>query len=361
MKFVNIVDILVVLIAVTGFTGCNKNENKDDVSQKEKVESPTAVEAISVDKGKILREIEASGVANGIRESYVVSETQGKIEEVNFSLGQWVKKGRLLVKVNSTIQHAAYEQAKRAAAAADLNLNVTQKLFNEGNASDAELKNAQSQATGAKTQLESTQKSFNDCRITAPISGYIAQKELTVEEGNVLAGGRLVTRIVDISSLKATVSVGEMEVGILKRGMEAHIKVPAVDNMGFKGKVIAIAAGSSPSTGSYPVEVSWKNTPKRQIKSGMSVRITIKTEEEDSVILIPSGAVFEEDNKDAIFIAFENKAAIRFIRTGRNVGNRIEISEGLKVGDILITSGVFNLSRGENITVTMINGAGGVE
>jgi RND family efflux transporter MFP subunit len=354
-----LVKVILIGMFIAGIIGCEKPAKKEEPAQGKKESPPTAVEAVKVSKGVISRDVRASGVAAGIRESYVVSETQGRIEKVNFTLGQWVKKGHLLVQVNSAIQKAAYEQAKKAASAAELNLTVTEELFNEGSASDAELKNAQSQATGARAQLESTRKAYTDCRILAPISGYIAQKELTIEKGNVLAGGTLVTRIVDISSLKTTVPVGEMEVGILKKRMPAEIKVPAVGNQTFSGKVSAIAAGSDPATGSYPVEVVWKNTKERAIKSGMSVKVIIETEDMDSVLIIPAKSIVEKDRKDAVFLAIDGKAAIRFITPGRMHGNNVEITEGLDMGDIVLTSGMTVLSRGDSLNVTLTGEQGG--
>lgn len=354
-----IVNTLLIGLVVTALSCREGPKEAENTLSEEKEKPPVPVEAIHVSKGVISRDVLASGVANGIHESYVVSETQGKIERVNFALGQWVKKGRTLVEVNSAIQYAAFEQAKRAAAAAKLNLNVTKKLFDEGNASEAELTNAQSQATGAIAQLESSQKAYEDCKIVAPISGFIAQKELTIEKGNVIAGGTLIARIVDISSLKATVSVGEMEVGILKKGMPAQIKVPAVNHQDFKGKVAAIAAGSDPATGSYPVEITWKNTPKREIKSGMSVKVVIETNDVDSVITIPLKAIIEKDRKDAVLVAQDDKAAIRFVTVGRIHGNNAEITDGIEVDDVVLTSGMTVLSRGDSVMVTMVSNNGG--
>ncbi len=345
---------ILVIGIIISVIGCREGTKKEEKATPEKKEKPpVAVEAIRVSKGVISRDVFASGVASGIHESYIVSETQGKIERVNFALGQWIKKGRTLVEVNSAIQYAAFEQAKRASSVAKLNLNVIKKLFDEGNASEAELTNAQSQATGAIAQLESTQKAYNDCKISAPISGFIAQKELTIEKGNVLAGGTLVARIVDITSLKTTVSVGEMEVGILKKGMSVDISVPAVKHKTFKGNVAAIAAGSNPATGSYPVEIVWKNTPKREIKSGMSVRVTIMTQDSDSAIVVPARCIFEKEYKSAVYTVSDNKATVRFVQTGRAVGNNIEVTKGLLAGDVVVSSGISGLSRGETIAATI--------
>jgi membrane fusion protein (multidrug efflux system) len=279
--------------------------------------------------------------------------------EVGFTLGQNVQKGQLLVRVDNTIQRVALEQAREALAAAELNLKVTQQLFDERSASEAELTAAQSQASGARTQLESAQKAYEDCQISAPITGYIAQKESAIDVGNLLAGGTLVTRIVDLSSLKATIAIGEMEVGLLEQDMPARVRVPAVGNALFEATIGAIGAGSDPSTGSYPVEVVWENTADHAVKSGMSIQVSIATEEPDSVILIPIGAVVEKDRRDAVFTVSSNRATIRFIEMGRSRGNQIEILDGLKVGDILLTSGITTLARGDSIAVTLSGGNGG--
>ncbi|MBD3391055.1 MAG: efflux RND transporter periplasmic adaptor subunit [Chitinivibrionales bacterium] len=348
--------LLTAALLVAGSCDTPGEKNEDERTE---TKPPTPVEAIPVARGTLKKHVQASGVASGIREVYVVSETQGKIEAVHFRLGGGVGKGAVLVEVDNTVQKAALEQARKAAASAELNLRVTKKLFDQGSASEAEHTNAQTQASGARAGLESAQKAFNDCRITAPIGGYIAQKERTIEPGNYLAPGAMVCRIVDISSLKATVPVGEMEVGLLRKGMPAKVRIPALGSTTFDAKVAAVAAGSDPSTGSYPVEVVFRNTRDRSVKSGMSVSVTITTETADSVVLVPAGAIVERDRKDAAFVAEGARAAMRFVTLGRTAGNTVEILDGLAVGETLIVTGMTTLMRGDSVAITLADSAGG--
>jgi membrane fusion protein (multidrug efflux system) len=322
---------------------------------------PTAVEAILVRRGVLSRDIVASGVATGIREAYVVSQTQGTIERVAFSLGQWVRKGQVLVEVGNSVQEAAYEQAKKSVATAAINLRAVQKLYDQGNASEAELTQAQSQATGAQAGLKQAKEAYENTRIAAPLSGYIAQKELTIAKGNVLTGGTLITRVVNISSLKSEISVGEMEVTLLRTGLKASVKVPAAGHTTFEGRVQAIGAGANPATGSYPVEITWKNDKKRTVKSGMTVRVRIETETPDSVITVPLAAISDVDRKDAAFVSVQGKAAVRFVEPGRVVGNMVEVIRGLEVGDTLLTTGLSTMSRGDTLAVTLTMPGGGDE
>jgi membrane fusion protein (multidrug efflux system) len=323
------------------------------------VKPPVAVEGIRAAKGIIGRDIALSGIASGIREVVVTSETQGAIKEVNFELGRKVEEGSVLVMVDGTIQQASYEQAKIAHVSALLQLNVTKKLYEGKNASEAELNTAQMQETSAAAALKVASKSSRDTKVVTPISGFIAQKDKAITVGNYLAAGMPVTRIVDISSLKATVMVGEFEVGQIKVGTTVNVLVPAVDKS-FDGKVTAIAAGNDQATGSYAVEIVWKNLD-MQVKSGMSVRVTIKSTAKDSAILIPAFSVIEKEYKKAVFIAADNRATLKFVTTGKAAGSEISIIDGLNAGDIVLTSGMTTVARGDSLTVNLIGDTGGAQ
>ena len=151
-----------------------------------------------------------------------------------------------------------------------------------------------------------------------------------------------------------------MEVGILQAGMEATIELPAIPNVVFKGAVAAIAAGSDPSTGSYAVEVHWENTPGQRVKSGMSVSVCILTRDPEAIIMVPGKAVIEKEGKTAVFVAADQKAVVRFVETDRVFDDRVEITRGLDVGDVLVTSGITTLKRGEPIAVTVTGRSGGL-
>ncbi len=347
---------LLPLIAVVLAGGCDMGPPKKDQEQQEaKVEKPPMpVEAVVVGTSVLSRRIAASGTAAGIREATVTSQTQGIIQEVSFRLGQWVKQGQVLVAVDSSVQAAAYEQAKRAAETAAISLRAVRKLYEQGNASEAELKQAEAQATGADAAREQAHKAFNDTRITAPISGYIAERPSAVEQGNTISPGTPLTRIVNISSLRTEIGVGEMDVGALRKGLAARVQVAAAGDTVFSGRVTAIGAGADASTGAYPVEIVWRNAPDRRVKSGMSVRVVIETDMADSVVTAPSFAITEVNGKPAVYIAAAGATAVRFVELGRISGNAMEVVRGLAVGDTLLTSGITTLVSGDLVTVTLV-------
>lgn len=336
---------------------CQKPAETEKVVKE--VKPPVAVEGIRVMKGILSKDIAVSGIATGIREVTVTSETQGKIKNVNFELGRRIMSGAVLVTVDETIQRASYEQAKAAHVSALLQLNVTKKLYEGKNASEAEFNTAQHQETSASASLKAALKSVNDTKITAPISGFIAQKDGIMTAGNYISVGMPVTRIVDISSLKATLLVGELEVGKVKEGTPAEVSVPAVGKT-FQGKVTAIAAGNDQATGSYAVEVVWKNTAALEVKSGMSVRVNINTTVKDTALFVPAYSIVEKEYKKAVFVVSDNRAVLRFVNVGKSSGTQVAILDGLAVGDIVLTSGMTTVARGDSLTVTMTGESGGI-
>ncbi|MBN2551599.1 MAG: efflux RND transporter periplasmic adaptor subunit [Spirochaetales bacterium] len=320
---------------------------------------PLAVEALTVTRGELVRNIEAAGIVSGINEAYVVSETQGIIQSVDFELGDRIPAGQVLVKVDDTIPRLNMEQAREQYEIAKLDLEATERLFDEGSASKAELARARSAVNGSQARYQSALKTYQDCTIRAPIGGYVAGKESGITLGNYLSPGQRVARLVDISSLRAEVAVGESQVGLLAEGAPATVLIPAASRQRvFEAAVSAVSAGSDPSTGSYAVVVTWSNPVGGSVKSGMSATVSIETQAQEPVILIPSAAVVEQGGQSYVFTAEAGRAAQKPVQIGRRIGNIAEVLEGLEEGETLIISGLTALRRGAPVQPSLIGDSG---
>jgi len=318
-----------------------------------------AVEALTVTRGTLLRNVEAAGIVSGITEAYVVSETQGIIQRVDFNLGDRVDKGQVLVKVEDTIARLNMEQARQQNETAQLDLGAIEKLFQDGNASRAELTRVRSAASGAQARYEVALKAYRDTSIRAPIAGYVAARESAVALGNFLSPGTPVARIVDISSLKVEVSLGETQIGLVDQGAPATVFIPAAcDEKLFEAKVEAVAAGSDPATGSFRVLITWVNTCGDEVKSGMSATVTIQTRQEQPVILVPSASLVDREGARFVYTAEAGRVAARRVRVGRQLGNLAEILEGLQGGETLIMTGLGALRQGDAVDATVIGESG---
>ncbi len=338
-----------VLVAVCCAAGCGPRQRE----RAPELRAAVPVEARRAHTKELSATVTGSGVAEGVREAWVQSQTQGTIASVAFTLGRRVAKGALLVQVENSVQEAGFRQAEAAQLVAAQGLRSAQALFEQGNASSGEMNQARAAAAAADAGLAQARKAFADTRIAAPIAGYVADKGPMLEMGNTLNPGAHVARIVDISSLKTTIAVSERDVGALRAGQKAMVSVAAVRVEPFDGAISAIAAGSEPSTGAFAVEVTWRNTKERAIRAGMSVRVEIATDAADTALVVPSVAVVEMNRRDAVWVSNAGAAAVRFVTVGRRMAEEVEILDGLREGDTVLTSGLARLSQGDSLLVAL--------
>ena len=320
---------------------------------------PLAVEALTVSRGKLVGTIVAAGIVKGINEANIVSQTQGIIEGVNFDLGDRIGAEQILVKVDDTVAYYSMVQAQEQWETALLDLGITEKLFNDGKSSRADLSRARSAANGSRAAYEMAAKTYRDSSLRSPIEGFVAEKQNNIAVGNYISPGNQVARIVDLSSLKMEITVGEREITFLKPGYSASVVVPTgCPDVVFAGAVDSVAAGSNPVTGSYSVIVVWENSCGENIKSGMSGSVTVETAGEETVTLILSSALTRRGEVDYVYINENGQVRQRRVTAGRRVGNRVEVLEGLSGGEELIISGLSSLKEGTKISPKIIGESG---
>jgi len=347
---------LLVLLAITLLMfGCKPPEKK--VVKEAKAKPAMPVEVKTVTKTKIKREIYATSTAEGAKESYVAASTGGIITRVNFKMGDYVKKGSLLLSVESRIQKASVTQAEASVEMATLSMDIAEKLQSSGNTTKLEYVNAKTQLKSAKAALSQAKKTYEDCFIRAPFSGHIASKNSNISKGALLPMGGVIARIINIRSLKGEFQIGEMEIPIVKEGMVVDLEIPAVGIKKIEGKILALSSASDPQSGSFPVEVVWDNKDEL-VKSGMSVNIAIRSVENDSVLVVPAAAIFMKGDKKAIFVEQNGRVALRYIKTGRATKNLLEVISGVDDGAKVIVSGMTVLTGGDAVVTTNAGATG---
>lgn len=349
-----------VAIAVAGLfvaVSCSKPDAVSGATAWEPGQSAEtiAVEALTVARTPLVGDVRASGVVAGVREAFVVAETQGLVRSVGFSLGDKVGEGQELLRVDDRIASLNLERAKEQYEAARLELDAAERLNAAGRGSPADLTRARGNYSGAKAQYETALKAYNDTRLRAPVTGVIASKEEIATVGASLAPGARVARIVDTSSFRITVGVGEREVGLVDVGAPARVYVPAALGEDYvDGTVEAVAAGSNPATGSFPVVVAFRNGFAGRVKSGMSASVAIRARSTEPAIVAPSAALVRRGDGYAVFVDDGGKAAVREVALGRRSGVRVELLSGLAEGERLVISALTRLRPGSPVASTLV-------
>lgn len=323
---------------------------------------PVAVEVAPVALTHITETVSAVGTIAAIRDVVVSSETAGRVTQVPVKVGDFVKAGQTLVKVDDELKAIAVEQARAQLLAAETNYTKAQKdfkrvetLFASGDVAVVELEGnrlamhaAEAQFKSAQVGLKLAQRQFEDTRIKAPIAGFVASKK--VEVGEMVSSGREIANIVDVSSLKVKVSIPEEEIGKLRVRQSAILRVDTRPNDRFKGSIYTIGSKTESATGHlYPVEVIMQNPNKDILKVGMFARVEVTSNSAENALVISKESLVGDAASPTVYVVENNLAHIRQIKLGLRSGESYQVTEGLHEGELVISFGQKSLKDGSPV------------
>ena len=340
---------VVVVIAIVFFVahsraGSDKSETAVSTAVVEKRDMGSLVQATGIIKPKVGAEVK------------VGARITGKVEHLYANIGDRVKKGQVLVrleqddlKARSDQAEAAYLEAKAAFDKAKLDLDRDTPLAKEGYISQQNidaLQNvydiANARVMKAKADKDYGKAQLSYATIVAPIGGTIAS--VTTQQGETVAAGlsapTFIT-IIDLNKLEVNAYVDETDVGKIGVGQEALFTVDTFADKDFKGKVTAIypRAVLQENVVNYITLISIENS-EGKLKPDMTANVTITLKKKKGVLAIPGAAVVREGGKKFVMLqAKDGKATRREVKTGWKEGTYLEITSGLKEGDTVLVSG----------------------
>lgn len=284
------------------------------------------------------------------REATAVSFTgMGVVRRVLVNEGQAVSRGQLIAEMDDTQARNLLSGAEAQMAQANDALSRYQILHDNGSLPEVQWVEIQSKVAQAKSQLEVARKNLADCRLTAPASGVIGHKQ--VGAGETAMPSQAVVSILDISSVKVKVSVPEAEVGSLTAGTPSVIHVEAIDQ-DFAGGRLEKGVTADALTHTYDVRIHVANG-ERRLLPGMvaSVRFKASPVSSEAGISVPVMAVQKQAGGDLFVwtIGKDSTAHRTIVRTGATQGNRIMLTEGVSMGERIVTEGYQKLSEGTKV------------
>jgi RND family efflux transporter MFP subunit len=172
-----------------------------------------------------------------------------------------------------------------------------------------------------------------------------------VEMGELVGPGRQIANLIDLRRIKVTMTIPEEEIVQIRKGQPARMHLEARPDIVFDGIVTSVGAKSSMTNGhAYPVEVSIANTMPELLKAGMFARVEIETTQADQAIVVSRDCLIEENNRPAIFVVDGEVARLRNVQIGIVSQNKVQIVQGVQVGDKVIIFGQKKLKDGAKVT-----------
>ena len=346
----------VVLLSMLGmalvFSGCG---NKTSVATQ-----PPLVKTMTVGDVSKGEKSTFSGTVHGYFESPLAFQTGGRIMARYVDQGQRVTAGQPLMKVDSkdaeeqvASARAALNASQSRADLANSTLSRYEKRYaqnaisaltmdqmsNQARLADADLNNALATLSRAENNLSFT-------ILTADRDGVIGST--MYEVGQVIAAGTPVVSIIDDSRKDVHISLTEKQYKTYSGGMPATVTFWALPNVTVQGKVRDIAAAPKSSTGTYDTKVTLIDPPD-SIAIGMTAEVKFESPKKKESFSVPLTAMATQNDKPSVWIVKDKKVHLVEVKTGEYGEDSVEITGGLRKGDILVTAGASKLSEGEEV------------
>jgi RND family efflux transporter MFP subunit len=346
-------------VSALGLNSCGDKKPGIPTAKAAEVAAPVTVKTALVEMAPMGASLKVSGSLEGVREAIVSSETQGRIVSNVLNVGSRIGQGAAIVQVDAELKNIGVQQAaaQRLAAEAalekaELDHERNEQLFKQNAITKNQLelsalgvKSATAQLKGAQSQESLAKRQLSDAAIKSPFAGLVSQR--FVNQGETVAPGVRIATIVDDSKMKLKVNVGEMEIGYLKIGDKVNVTVDALPGQQFTGRVAAIS-GKADMARTFSTEIEIEN-PGKALKSGMFARAEIAREASHEVATVPADAVMTNGDKTQVYIIRGGIANLTAVKVGTATPQRVEILEGVKPGDEVVTFGQSQLKDGGKI------------
>ena len=273
----------------------------------------------------------------------IVSQAAGRIVTINAEVGDHVRKGQLLAKMD------------------DVNLAKTRMQYDNDSTELGRLTElykigavAQADYDLARLSLDITKKTYNNLLentyLRSPINGVVTARNY--DKGDMYAMTQPIFVVEQIVPVKMLINISESLFTQVHKGMEFDIAVDAYPDELFKGKVNLIYPTISSTTHTFPVEVICQNNDQK-LRPGMFARVTATFGTNHSVV-VPDVAVVKQQGSGEHFIYVlntDNTVTYTKVELGRRLGSRYEILSGINEGQTIVTEGQARLKNGTAVTV----------
>lgn len=295
--------------------------------------------------------IEAIGNAKARDSVTITAKTADTVAAINFTEGQQVEAGFILIEMTSAQQAADLAAARAALAEAEKAYARAADLVAKGIAARATLDSATAERDAARGRLQAIEARLADTLIKAPFAGIVGLRNVSV--GSYVRPGDVITTLDDIMVLNGDFTVPERYLGVLKPGLKLSVQVAAYPNEEFAGEVASVDTRIDPATRAVTVRAQLDNKDGR-LKPGMLMSVSLLVSERQA-LAVPESALIAQGDKRFVFrIDAENKAQRTEVKTGLVLPGQVEILEGLADGDRIVTQGTNKVIPGQPV---MIDGA----
>jgi RND family efflux transporter MFP subunit len=293
-----------------------------------------------------------SGIASSKAQ---LAETEAAYEKakLDFDRAQNLFTSQSMTKANYDAAKAQYDATSAQVAAARSQVRVIEA---KADSAKSQIEVIEARSRVAQAALQEATIPLQDTALRAPLSGIVLQK--SIEKGTLVSPGKTGFTVADTSSVKAVFGVADVAVPEMKLGSTLSIETETMPGTESRGQITSIFPAADPKSRAFNVEVTIPN-PQFLLRPGMVVSLRVGTKQAASAEpVVPLNAVMKakgDPNGYAAFVVTEEGgrqvARLREVKLGDSYGNTVAVTEGLKPGDRVITTGGTMVNDGDQVKV----------
>lgn len=276
-------------------------------------------------------------------------EISGLIEEINFNEGTRVNAGQVLLRINDHELKAQLAQARTRKSLTAENERRAKLLLEKEAISQEEYDVALAEFRTTEAQIQLVEAQIAKTVLRAPFSGVVGLRKIS--KGGFVAPTSEIAQLVNTSQLKVDFSVPEKYASKVRTNTIVHIAIEG-DSATHDARIYAIEPMLEASTRTLRVRALVDNANQKLIP-GLFVNVIFPLETLRDAILIPAEALIPVQNGKTVFVLKDGKAREIQVQSGARTNDNVLITQGLFIGDTVLTSGVMSLRDGSPVKVTL--------
>ncbi len=286
------------------------------------------------------------------------NELPGTVIKIAFASGAHVKKGDLLVQLDTSAEEAQLASAEASAEWARVSLKRAQELRAQNANSQSDLDSADAQAKQAEANVVNIRATIAKKTITAPFDGRIGIRSINL--GQYLPAGTPIVSLDSLDPIYVDFTLPQQQLASLAPGLPVHVTTDALPGKTVEGKITAIDPQVDYATRNIQVQAMLAN-PDEKLRPGMFTNVAVELPASNKVLVIPATAVLNAPYGDSVFVVEESKDPQtgktnkiihqQFVQLGVTRGDFVAVNSGLKAGDTVVSSGVFKLRNNEPVVI----------
>jgi RND family efflux transporter MFP subunit len=340
--------VLAALTLISSACAPSKPAEEDTQAEVGATARVAQVQTITVRPREVTQTVDLAIDLRPARRATLAAEIAGNIEAVEFDLGDAVRAGQLMARIDTRSIQTEVAQAKALYDQAVDEANRAESLFARHSITRDRLISAQTNRDVAKSRLDSAKIRLAQSQVRAPWSGHVAARR--VERGDYVDVGQALFELVDSDPLKVHASVPADNVPFLKVGEEAAVEVDAVPGRTFTARVTRLGAELDTASRTLELEARLPNS-EGALKPGMYGRMHLPLRTLDAALVVPLSALVDFESGKVLYVVEAGHAARRHIVTGPVLGDEVVIEKGLEPDAAVIVAGQDQVADGQQVEI----------